>query len=222
MLARARDRARLADANGRSRLGRLMAAMLPARSDAPSFVCGDAEKLPLRGAGVDLVWSNLALQWLNDPRPALAEFHRVLRIGGLASFTTFGPDTLRELRAAFAEVDRRTHVSRFLDMHDIGDVLVQCGFADPVMDMETITVTYADATVLMRDLKAIGATNATAGRPRGLMGRAHLRRLTAAFERMRSNGRLPATFEVIYGHAWKPEPKFTDDGRAIIRFRAVP
>jgi malonyl-CoA O-methyltransferase len=216
----ARARARTADADGRSRLGRLMAAMVPARSDAPGFVCADAERLPLRNASVDLVWSNLALQWLTDPRHALAEFHRVLRVDGLASFTTFGPDTLRELRAAFAEVDGRTHVSRFLDMHDVGDVLVHCGFADPVMDMEKITVTYADATALMRDLKAIGANNATAGRPRGLTGRAHFSRVTAALDRMRRDGRLPVTFEVIYGHAWKPAPKVADDGRAIVRFRS--
>jgi malonyl-CoA O-methyltransferase len=135
----------------------------------------------------------------------------------LLSFTTFGPDTLKELRAAFLAADRATHVGRFIDMHDLGDMLVHAGFADPVMDMGTLTLTYGDAIGLMRDLKAIGAHNVTAGRPRGMMGRQRWQRMLAALETTRRDGRLPASFEVIYGHAWKPEPRMTDDGSAIIR-----
>jgi malonyl-CoA O-methyltransferase len=141
----------------------------------------------------------------------------VLGVGGLVSFTTLGPDTLKEIRAAFAAVDRHTHVSRFVDMHDIGDLLGQAGFADPVLDMEYVTLTYADAAAMMRDLRAIGATNATLGRPRGLMGRARFLRAQAALEATRRDGRIAATFEVIYGHAWKAAPKKTAEGLPIVR-----
>jgi malonyl-CoA O-methyltransferase len=188
----------------------------------PACVCGDIAALPFASGAFDLVWSNLALQWINDLPRAIKEFQRVLKVGGLASFTTFGPDTLRELRAAFAGADRHTHVSRFVDMHDIGDLLVQAGFADPVMDMEYLTLTYADGEAMMRDLRAIGATNATVGRPRGLMGRDGWRRMLAALERMRRDDRIPATFEVIYGHAWKVAPKKTAEGLPIVRFERQP
>ncbi|MBI4190021.1 MAG: malonyl-ACP O-methyltransferase BioC, partial [Betaproteobacteria bacterium] len=122
-------------------------------------VCGDIEQLPLRDAAVGMVWSNLALQWMNDSQRAFAECRRVLAPGGLLMFSTFGPDTLKELRAAYQGIDRYTHINRFIDMHDIGDMLVHGGFADPVMDMEYITLTYSDVLALMRDLKAIGAHN---------------------------------------------------------------
>jgi malonyl-CoA O-methyltransferase len=186
-------------------------------------VCGDMESLPLASGSADLVWSNLALQWMNDPDKAFAEFHRVLAPGGLLLFSTFGPDTLKELRTAFdlaAHVDRQhakyTHVSRFVDLHDIGDVLVKRGFADPVMDMEPFTLTYADVRALMRDLKAIGAHNVTRERPQGLTGKSRLAAVTAAYETLRREGTLPATFEVVYGHAWKPLPRITADGKKII------
>jgi malonyl-CoA O-methyltransferase len=217
MLDSARRRAAAANASERSLLARLLGTRAMARR-VPALVCGDACRLPLAAGTIDLVWSNLTLQWINDASAAFAEFHRVLRVGGLLMFTTFGPDTLKELRAAFAGVDGATHVSRFIDMHDVGDMLVQAGFADPVMDMETVTLTYADATTMMRELKAIGAHNATVGRPRGLTGRARWSRVLARLEAFRRDGRLPATYEVVYGHAWKPEPRFADDGRAIVRF----
>jgi malonyl-CoA O-methyltransferase len=184
----------------------------------PALVCGDASHLPLAAGSVDLVWSNLTLQWIDEPSIAFEGFHRVLRSGGLLLFSTLGPDTLRELRTAFAGVDQATHVSRFIDMHDLGDMLVHTGFADPVMDMETITLTYEDARTMMHELKAIGAHNATRGRPRGLIGRARWQRVLDALEAFRRDGRLPATYEVVYGHAWKPEPRVAADGRAIVRF----
>ena len=195
---------------------------VPAPPAPPEYVCGDIAALPFAPGAFDLVWSNLALQWVNDLPGALAEFRRVLKIDGLVSFTTFGPDTLKELRAAFSGVDRHTHVSRFVDMHDIGDLLVRTGFADPVMDMEYLTLTYADGQAMMRDLRAIGATNATLGRPRGLMGRGRWRRTLAALDAMRREGRIPATFEVVYGHAWKVAPKATADGLPIVRFERRP
>ncbi len=188
----------------------------------PAFVCGDIATLPFAAAAFDLVWSNLALQWVSDPSAALSELHRVLGAGGLLTFTTFGPDTLKELRAAFAGIDRHAHVSRFTDMHDVGDMLVGAGFADPVMHMELLTLTYADAGALMRDLKAIGANNAALARPRALMGRRRWERALAALEAMRRDGRIPATFEVIYGHAWKGRPNRTADGHAIVRFEIKP
>ena len=183
----------------------------------PAFVCADINALPLAGVAFDLVWSNLALQWVNDLPRAFAEFRRVLRVGGLLSFTTFGPDTLRELRSAFAGIDGNTHTNRFVDMHDIGDMLVHAGFADPVMDMEHVTLTYATPRALLSELKAIGATNRTRGRAHGLMGRRRFARVLGRLEAIAKDGRIPATFEVVYGHAWKGAPRTTPEGHAIVR-----
>ena len=184
-------------------------------------VCGDIERLPLRAAVVGMVWSNLALQWVNDPSCAVAEFRRVLAPGGLLMFSTFGPDTLKELRAAYQGTDRYTHVNRFIDMHDLGDMLVHAGFADPVMDMEYLTLTYGNVRALMHDLKAIGAHNVTAGRRQGMTARASLAAVERHYEALRRDGRLPATFEVIYGHAWAPQLRTTADGRPIIPIKVT-
>jgi len=135
----------------------------------------------------------------------------------LLMFSTFGPDTLKELRIAFQGVDGHTHLNRFADMHDIGDMLVAAGFSDPVMDMEYITLTYDDVKAVMQDLRSIGAHNATAGRASGMMGKKAWSRVLENYEALRRDGKLPATFEVIYGHAWKPQPKKISDGRAIIQ-----
>ena len=179
-------------------------------------LCGDIEQLPLAAGSAGMVWSNLALQWVGDPRRAFAEISRVLAPGGLVLFSSFGPDTLKELRAAFQGVDDHTHVHRFIDMHDVGDLLVASGFGDPVMDMEVMTLTYADVKALMRDLKAIGARNATSGRAGGLGGRDRLARMERNYEAFRRDGKLPATFEVIYGHAWKPQARVSPTGRPVI------
>jgi malonyl-CoA O-methyltransferase len=183
------------------------------------FVCGDMEALPLKDSSISMVWSNLAIQWCNDLDAVFGEFQRVLSAEGLLMFSTFGPDTLKELRQASA--GPHTRVSRFMDMHDIGDALVRAGFSAPVMDVEYFTLTYDSALEVMRDLKAIGATNATAGRPVGLAGKAFLHSLEQQYERFRQpDGKLPATYEVVYGHAWKPalsQPK-TADGAQVIHF----
>jgi malonyl-CoA O-methyltransferase len=179
-------------------------------------VCGDMEQLPFAAGSADMVWSNLALQWCDDPRRAFGEMHRVLAPGGLLMFSSFGPDTLKELRAAWNGIDRHTHVHRFIDMHDLGDMLVASGYADPVMDMEIVTATYAEVRTLMRDLKAMGAHNLTRGRRSALGGRALLARVAQNYEASRREGRLPATFEVIYGHAWKPAPRVSPTGRPVI------
>jgi malonyl-CoA O-methyltransferase len=160
--------------------------------------------LPFGGQSFDLGWSNLALQWLGEPDRGLRELRRVLSEHGLLLFSTFGPDTLRELRAAWSEVDGFNHVNQFIDMHDLGDALVRAGFAEPVMDVEHLTLSYADIGGLLRDLKGLGAHNVTAGRPRGLTTRGRLQALERAYERYREDGRLPATWEVIYGTAWVP------------------
>lgn len=190
--------------------------MLDRHGSRLAAVCGDIERLPLAAGCAGMVWSNLTVQWVNEPQRAFAEMHRVLGSGGLALFSTFGPDTLKELRASFQGVDRHTHVHRFVDLHDVGDMLVACGFADPVMDMEVITLTYDDVMGLMRDLKAIGAHNVSLGRPAGLTGKSLLARVTRNYEVFRRDGKLPATFEVIYGHAWKPQPRVSSTGRPVI------
>jgi len=187
----------------------------------PRAVCGDMERLPIQSGAADLVWSNLALQWAEDPVRAFAEARRILRPGGLYSFTTFGPDTLSELRSAQARADDYTHVSEFPDMHDLGDSLLAAGFAEPVMDVERFTLTYEDVIALMRDLKAIGARNATASRPRGLSGRAWLKAVGDGYESFRTQGRLPATYEVVYGHAWVPQAKTGPGGHRVIDIKPV-
>lgn len=185
-------------------------------------ICGDIEALPLRAASADLVWSNLALQWINDLPRACAELRRVLKPGGLLMFSTMGPDTLKELRAAFRGADAYDHVHRFVDMHDLGDALAHAGFADPVMDMEHITMTYSDVATLLKDLRTIGARNVATGRNPGLGARAALEAMKRNYEALRLDGRLPATFEIVYGHAWAPQPRTTADGRPIIPIKVRP
>ena len=181
-----------------------------------AFVGGDAEALPVADASCDLLVSNLALQWCPDLDRAFSEFRRVMRPGGLLMFSTFGPDTLKELRASWAAADGAVHVNRFIDMHDVGDALVRAGLADAVMDMEHITLTYRGVGDLMRDLKGLGAHNVNAARQRGLTGKCRLHAMMQAYEGFRREGVLPATYEVVYGHAWAPEQTGTvsqgDDG----------
>lgn len=165
------------------------------------LLCADIESLPIASDSMDLAWSNLALQWCNDLDAAFAEVARVLQPESLFVFSTFGPDTLKELRAATS--NGHTHVSRFIDMHDIGDALIRAGFSTPVLDVEHYTLTYDDVKGVMKDLKNIGAHNATQGRARGLQGKGFLSNLTQQYEQFRANNKLPATFEVVYGHAWK-------------------
>ncbi len=172
------------------------------------YFCADACALPLAADSVDLVFSNLTLQWLDDPAPAFAEVFRVLRPGGAFLFTSLGPDTLKELRASWSAADGFVHVSPFLDLHDLGDALLRAGLADPVMDVERLTLTYDTVDALMRDLKTLGARNAAAGRPRGLTGKGRLARVRAAYEAYRdAQGRLPASYEVNFGLAWMADPK---------------
>ncbi|KRT55193.1 malonyl-acyl carrier protein O-methyltransferase BioC [endosymbiont of Ridgeia piscesae] len=177
----------------------------------PRCLCGDAEQLPLADASVDLIYSNAALQWCNDLNATFRELLRVLRPDGLLMFSTFGPDTLHELRHSWAQVDGMPHVSPFPEMHQVGDALVSAGFADPVVDVERVTLTYEAVAGLMRDLKTLGAHNVTRGRHKGLTGKGRLQAMYQAYEAFRRDGRLPATYEVVYGSAWAPKQR-TEDG----------
>jgi malonyl-CoA O-methyltransferase len=166
-------------------------------------VRADAERLPFADGSVDMILSNLLLEWC-DPDAVFRECRRVLSPQGFLSFSTLGPDTLRELRGAWRQVDSHPHVHQFIDMHDLGDALVRAGFADPVLDVERYTLHYTDLQGVARDLRATGSGNAAANRARGLTGRRRAAALQAAYEAYRQDGRLPATYEVVFGHAWTP------------------
>jgi malonyl-CoA O-methyltransferase len=171
-----------------------------------SRACGDASALPLRSGSVDWVVSNLMLPWCSSIETVFAEVRRVLKSGGVFAFTSFGPDTLRELRQAWRQVDAHEHVHPFIDMHDLGDALIHAGFAEPVLDVERITLTYADIKSLLNELKAGGSSNALPGRARGLTTRTLFEKLTTAYDSFRLQGKLPTTYEVVYGQAWQSAP----------------
>jgi malonyl-CoA O-methyltransferase len=187
-----------------SAFGMLKAAAARRSWFRPFFALGaDAAALPLADASVDLVLSNFMLPWC-APEAVFAEFRRVLTPHGFLSFTSLGPDTLSELREAWGTVDPHSRVLEFRDMHDLGDALVHAGFSEPVLDVERYTLEYLDVRSLARDLKAVGATNATAGRPKGLTGPRKFAAMQSAYEVHRRAGRLPATYEVVFGQAWAP------------------
>ncbi|HEX7644241.1 MAG TPA: methyltransferase domain-containing protein [Burkholderiaceae bacterium] len=184
----------------------------------PALIAGDFASLPFAHGAFDLVWSNLALHWHPQPDRVFAEWRRVLRTEGLLMFCCFGPDTLKEVRAAFAGLDGAPHALPFVDMHDFGDMLVEAGFSTPVMDMETITLTYENTTRLWADVRALGG-NPLATRRRSLIGRKGWAGVEAALAATRrDDGQIPLTIEVIYGHAFRPVPRTTSQGESIIRF----
>ncbi len=186
------------------------------RGARQALLAAEAAALPLPASSVGLCWSNLMLHWVDDPLPVLREAHRVLEVGGLMMFSTLGPDTLQELRGSFD--DGHVHTQRFIDLHVYGDLLLASGFADPVMDVEMLTLTYAGVDDLLADLRRSGSVCAMRDRRRGLGGRQAWAAARAAYAQRAREGRLPATFEVVYGHAWKAPPKTTADGRTIIHF----
>jgi malonyl-CoA O-methyltransferase len=182
-----------------------------------ALICGDFARVPLAATSVDLVWSNLALHWHPQPDLVFAEWRKLLRTDGLLMFSCFGPDTLLELRQAFSKIDQMPHTLPFVDMHDYGDMLVNAGFSTPVMDMEKITLTYDNTEKLFADVRALGG-NPLLSRRHGLLGRRDYGLVRAALEAMRNTeGRIPLTFEVIFGHAFKPAAKKLASGEAIIR-----
>lgn len=219
LLAAARRR----QAAAMSSMNRLLTRLLPAKIGASlgpdaGLLCGDFAQLPLKHASIDLLWSNLALHWHPQPDRVFAEWRRILRVDGLLMFSCFGPDTFKEIRSAFAAADEAPHTLSFVDMHDFGDMLVNAGFSTPVMDMETITVTYESVDRLMADVRAWGG-NPLLTQRRGLLGRHAWRRVVDLLEQSRrADGKIPLTFEVVYGHAFRPAPTTTSSGEAIIRF----
>ncbi len=191
------------------------------RASRIEWICAEAEAIPLPDASVDLLFCNLMLSWCEDLDAVFTEIARVLRPRGLLTFTTFGPDTLAELRAAWREADDAVHVHPFTDMHDIGDGLIRAGLSEPVLDVCRFTLTYPDLTALMRDLKAIGSQNAATGRPRGLTGRGRLRTVTEAYEGFRRQGVLPANYEVVFGQAWGAIERSGRDGEFAFPLSAL-
>ncbi len=172
------------------------------------FICADVDELPYEDNSIDLIFSNLTFQWLPDISKTFTELYRVLKPNGLLHYTTLGPDTLKELKFAWQQADDKVHVNQFIDLHDLGDLMAKQGFDQPVMDAEWINLHYKTVKGLMRDLKGIGAHNMNSGRSKSLMGKVHWRNMLAAYETLRNeSGYLPATYEVIYGHAWKPKEK---------------
>jgi len=170
---------------------------------APNFLLADLAHTGLAAESQDLVWSNLVLHWHPEPHAALAEWRRILKVGGLAMFSWFGPGTLRELRQAVAEANLKTATPAFVDMHDFGDLLVTQGYADPVMDQETLTLTYRTPQRLLEDVRALGG-NPARNRRAGLLGRDGIARLCAMLERQRNaDGVIALSIEVAYGHAWR-------------------
>lgn len=198
---------------------------------APHLVCADIERLPFEDDVFDLVFSSLSMQWCNDLNAALLEAKRVLKPGGLFVFSTFGPDTLKELRHSWAQLDDANHVNHFIDMHDIGDALLQDGYAEPVMECEVMTVTYDSVDEIMHDLKAIGANvkaQSASGQSglsnashvgKGLSGKSVLQTVREGYESFRQDNVLPASYEIIYGHAWKP--KSSDNKEQALRQQRV-
>jgi malonyl-CoA O-methyltransferase len=172
-------------------------------------VCADGQALPFPDRSMDVVYSNLCLQWSDSPRPLLAECARVLKPGGFLAASSLGPDTLTELREAWAAVDsEQPRVGLFLDLHDIGDAALAAGLKDPVLDADHIRLDYPDVRSLLADLKGLGATNAHRERARGLTGKARFRQMLDAYEARRRDGRIPATWEVVTMHAWGPPEGF--------------
>lgn len=167
-----------------------------------SYLRAYPEALPLPDHSVDVVFSNLALAGIDDPSPVAQEVARVLRRDGLFVLATLGPDSLGVLRRAWESVDDEPHVQRFLDMHDLGDLLVHAGLRDPVLDVDRLRLEYASAAALFRDLTATGARNSLADRRRSLTGTRRFQRMRAELEAARSGGALGVELELVYGHCW--------------------
>jgi len=170
------------------------------------YICADAESLPLQDSSVNLVFSNLMMQWVENPDRLFQEIKRILVPGGLVMFTSYGPDSLKELRQSWQLVDDNIHVNRFMDMHDVGDSMTKNGFEGAVMDNETITMTYEELTELHQDLRALGEVNLNQGRRRGLTGKNLWRNYLKTYQQfVNPEGLYPASWEIVYGHAWARE-----------------
>ncbi|MDR6379797.1 methyltransferase domain-containing protein [Paraburkholderia caribensis] len=197
-------------------------------SRGPRFAQADFSALPFASGAFEFIWSNLALHWHSRPDLVFPEWQRVLKVNGLLMFSTLGPDTLKELRGAYAEIEAahgvntHKHVIDFVDMHDLGDMLVESGFEIPVMDQETLTITYKSPESLLADVRRWGAYPFRRETSPGVASRRMRNALLAALEaRRRADGTIPLTFEVIYGHAWKAVPRMTPEGHGIVRIEDI-
>ena len=179
-----------------------------------SYICADIEAIPLKENSLDLVWSSSTLQWCNELDLVFNQVKKILKPGGLFIFSTFGPNTLNELREITENLFNEKKTSTFIDMHNIGDLLMHSGFSDPVLDVENFTMTYKEVDKLFMDIKSIGATNGNVSKNRGLSGRSFTKKIVEKYEAYRNNNLLPASYEVIYGHAWNI-PKTTSEYQPI-------
>ncbi|PRX34072.1 malonyl-CoA O-methyltransferase [Paraburkholderia sp. BL18I3N2] len=194
----------------------------------PRFAQADFSALPFAAGAFEFIWSNLALHWHSRPDLVFPEWQRVLKVNGLLMFSTLGPDSLKELRGAYAEVEAahgvasRKHVIDFVDMHDLGDMLVESGFEIPVMDQEVLIITYKSPQSLLADVRRWGAYPFEREASSGAAARRLHKALLAALEaRRRADGTIALTFEVIYGHAWKAVPRTTAEGHGIVRIEDI-
>lgn len=186
------------------------------------YACAEAASLPLADAGVDLIVSNLMLQWCGDYGAVFAECARVLKPDGVLLFSSLGPETLFELRTSWAAVDDTPHVSDFNDMHDLGDALLQAGLRNPVMDVDRLRRYYPEVKHLMRELKALGAHNLHPARQLGLTGKQRMQGMLAAYDAYREEQGIPATFEVVYGYALGRNLEFTLGAQQTSGLQTVP
>jgi malonyl-CoA O-methyltransferase len=183
------------------------------------YVGGSAEKLPLANGSIDFIFSSLTFHWCNDLDTVFAECIRVLKPNGLLLFSSLGPDTLRELRDAWSSVDSSPHVNMFIDMHDVGDALIRAGFASPILECDKIIVNYDRVDALMRDLRRTGSANSISGRKKNFSTRRDFAHMVKTYESFRVDSKLPATFEVVYAHGWKPERgSRAQDGSTVATF----
>jgi malonyl-CoA O-methyltransferase len=195
---------------------RLLTRHYPRARVKRTLAAGDGEALPVADNSVDLLVSSLMLPSCPTPDAVLLEFHRVLKPGGLLMFSSLGPDTLRELRAAWSVVDGQVHVHAFIDMHDLGDALLRAGFSDVVMDTERLTGCYPDVAALMTELKGLGVSNAARGRGKTLTAPGRLAAMVSEYEGFREQSHLPASFEVVFAHAWRTPARSVDVSPAVV------
>ena len=172
-----------------------------------SFVQATAAALPFSEQSVDVVFANLLLPWVDDPNQVFSEIARVLRKGGVFAFATLGPDSLLEIRRAWSDVDNHEHVNRFLDMHDLGDGLVNAGFADPVLDVDRLSISYDSVEKLFADLTAMGGRNSLQQRNHSLVGKQRFRQMTESLRSSGSDGKITLDLELVFGHCWGAGPK---------------
>mgnify|MGYP001821132614 FL=1 len=186
-----------------------------------SFVQGNAHQLPFADSAFDLVLANQMLPWAPEPQPVFEEVSRVLKKGGVFAFATLGSDSMQQIERAWASIDDGAHVNRFPDMHDIGDGLVRAGLADPVLDVDRLSVSYDSADKLFADLTLAGARNALAGRSRGLLGRNRFAALKKALAAAGSDDKIILDLELVYGHCWGTGPR-NEPGNFAIDANQIP